>query len=116
MTVNNVCPIRRAGQNKNEQTESSELNRLNSDDRRDLLRLLIGKLPYIDRVALALRFWENCSIEEISNFLGMDWEETDKRLNRSLKVLRVAIRDFSQTQNRSLTNLNQELGLDFKAA
>ena len=116
MTENNVCPIRKTGQLDKVPNASAELSCLNSDDRKNLLRLLMGKLPYVDRVALALRFWENCSIEEISNFLGMDWEETDKRLNRSLKVLRVAIRDLSQTQNRSLTNLTQDLGLDFKAA
>ena len=68
---------------------------LSRDDQRNLLRLAMARLPYIDRVAIALRFWENCSIEEISNFLGLDWDETDKRLNRSVKVLRVALREFS---------------------
>lgn len=111
MTVENMCPIRKKGQTK---TADNELNRLSGEDKRKLLRLLMGRLPYIDRVALALRYWENYSIEEISNFLGMEWDETDRRLNRSFKVLRVALKEFSERQ--SVQDLNQSLALSLKAA
>lgn len=76
---------------------------LSRDDQRDLLRLVMGRLPYVDRLAIALRFWENCSIDEISNFLGLDWDETDKRLNRSVVVLRQALREFSRKQSVAST-------------
>lgn len=114
MTVENMCPIRKKGQTKANRDELTEINQLNSSEKRDLLRLLMGRLPYVDRVALALRFWENCSIEEISNFLGMEWDETDRRLNRSFKVLKQALKEFSE--KRPLTELNQTLGLKLKAA
>ena len=114
MTVENVCPIRKKGQPKTSRDELTEINQLNSSEKRDLLRLLMGRLPYVDRVALALRFWENCSIEEISNFLGMEWDETDRRLNRSFKVLKQALKEFSE--KRPLKELNQALSLKLKAA
>jgi DNA-directed RNA polymerase specialized sigma24 family protein len=117
MSANNVCPIRNGGQTTDEILETTEITNLNSKDRKDLLRLLMGQLPYVDRVALALRFWENCSIEEISNFLGMDWEETDRRLNRSFKVLRSALCEFSKNNKmKPLCKLNQDLGLNLKIA
>lgn len=57
----------------------------------DLLRVAIGNLPYIDRVIVALRYWDNCSINEISEFLDVPWDETDRRLKRSISTLRVAL-------------------------
>lgn len=57
----------------------------------DLLRVALGQLPYIDRVIVALRYWDNCSINEISEFLDVPWDETDRRLRRSITMLRFAL-------------------------
>lgn len=110
MTANKLRQNERVGQ----YFGSDCVSALSSDDQRDLLRLAMGRLPYIDRVAIALRFWENCSIEEISNFLGLDWDDTDKRLNRSVKVLRLALREFSL--KRTATSTSQDLCFEPVAA
>ena len=57
----------------------------------DLLRVALGQLPYIDRVIVALRYWDNCSINEISEFLDVPWDETDRRLKRSISMLRLSL-------------------------
>lgn len=117
MSANNVCPIRRLDQTNCDLHESNEIKNLSHKDQKDLLRLLLGRLPYVDRVALALRFWENYSIQEISDFLGMEWQETDRRLNRSFKVLRSALSEFSRnSKTKPLAELNQDLGLILKTA
>lgn len=79
----------------------------NSREQRDIMRFAMGYLPYIDRVAIILRYWENCSIEEISQFLGTSWDETDKRLIRSMRLLRGAIKHFAK--QRSLSKLKTAL-------
>jgi DNA-directed RNA polymerase specialized sigma24 family protein len=43
------------------------------------------------RVIVALRYWDNCSINEISEFLDVPWNETDRRLRRSILALRAAL-------------------------
>lgn len=58
----------------------------------DSLRVAIGQLPYIDRVIVALRYWDNCTINEISEFLDVPWDETDRRLRRSLTSLKIALK------------------------
>lgn len=117
MSANKVCPIRRLDQNNCKLNESNVLNDLSNKDRKDLLRLLMGRLPYVDRVALALRFWENYSIQEISDFLGMEWQETDRRLNRSFEVLRSALREFTaNTKTKTASKSESILGLNLKVA
>lgn len=41
--------------------------------------------------AINLRFWENYTIEEISDDLRMTWDEADELIEQSLKQLRIRL-------------------------
>ena len=45
-------------------------------------------LAYLERQVIIYRFWENMTIEEISQVLGMKWSEIDMAINRALENLR----------------------------
>lgn len=85
----------------------------NTPEHREILRLALGYLPYIDRVAITLRYWENCTIEEIAEFLGSTWDETDKRLIRATRLLRGALKHFAEKKSVSKlkTALNYETAM-----
>ena len=53
-----------------------------------LLRKAILELPFHEQQILICRFWENLTIEEISKFLNLSWDEVDKSLTRSFRFLR----------------------------
>ncbi len=103
MSTIKVCQNRRA----NQKMGLNSVSALSNNDKRDLLRLVMGRLAFIDRVAVALRFWENDSIQEISDFLGTDWDETDRRINRSVKMLRHALNEFTINQTESSVRKKQ---------
>lgn len=52
-----------------------------------LLQALTELSPQGQR-AINLRFWENYTIEEISEELRMSWDEADELIEQSLKQLR----------------------------
>lgn len=57
-----------------------------------LLQALTELSPQGQR-AINLRFWENYTIEEISDDLHMTWDDADKLIEQSLKQLRARLLD-----------------------
>ena len=58
---------------------------------------LLNELPELDRAALVLRYWHECSEEEISQVLDITVNAVKSRLHRARKKLAVAWQ--SQNQN-----------------
>lgn len=48
----------------------------------------MGKLDEIEQLAVVLRFWENSSIQEISEILGLEWNEADQLLTKAFQKLK----------------------------
>ncbi|MEZ4743987.1 MAG: hypothetical protein R3B45_16325 [Bdellovibrionota bacterium] len=53
-----------------------------------IARSLMKKLPLKHRKALALRFWHNQSIFEISKIIRASWEDTDRIIKEALRILK----------------------------
>lgn len=53
-----------------------------------LLKQKIFLLPEVEQEIIHLRFWEAMTIEEISRYLGMSWDEVFKILQKALRTLR----------------------------
>lgn len=56
----------------------------------DLARLqtIISSLEVDQRIAIYMRFWSCCLIEEIASTLGLSWSETDQLIENSITELR----------------------------
>ncbi len=52
------------------------------------LKTLLPELPDKALMAVHLRFWENCLIQEIALTIGLSWDETDRLLEDAIKQLR----------------------------
>lgn len=70
-----------------------------SADNIEKLKVLLPKLPRKARIAIQLRFWENMTIEEISNFLRLSWDQADQLIENSIKALREKMEEPSRNQN-----------------
>jgi len=54
----------------------------------EVVRAGLSFLSFCQRETLIYRFWENQSIEEISEHLEMDWDEVDSIIDEALLNLR----------------------------
>ena len=60
------------------------------DAQSPLFQALI-ELPSLNQRAINLRFWENCTIAEISGHLRLSWDQTDRLISDSLFQLRAQL-------------------------
>lgn len=66
-----------------------------SVDERTPLFFALTKLSPQGQRAIYLRFWENYTIEEISNVLKLTWDQADRLIESSLKELKTLLADGS---------------------
>jgi len=65
---------------------------------KEIVRVGLNFLTSSERQILIFRFWENMTIAEIAEVLGMKWEEVNKTLEvalESLKTFCLTQMDFS---------------------
>jgi hypothetical protein len=53
-----------------------------------VVRRAMDDLPLLEKLAVELRFFHNFSIEEISRFLRIGWDEASSMLDESLLILK----------------------------
>lgn len=63
-----------------------------------LFQALIGLSPQAQR-AINLRFWENYTIEEISQHLRISWDQADQLIEKSLLELRDRLTQMGAPSN-----------------
>jgi DNA-directed RNA polymerase specialized sigma24 family protein len=64
-----------------------------------LVQCGIDELPFLERLIIELRFWNNFSIEEISKALRISWDDVEMHLQsafESLKQFCLKEEDFSR--------------------
>ncbi|HEY0372577.1 MAG TPA: sigma-70 family RNA polymerase sigma factor [Thermoanaerobaculia bacterium] len=79
------------------------------------LDVAIAKFPEEDRLILRLRFWDSRKVPEIARIVGIDQKKIYKRLEKLLKVLRVALEGEGVTRadvDKMLSAGDQEIRLD----
>lgn len=54
-----------------------------------VVRRAMDDLPLLEKLAVELRFFHNFSIEEISRFLRIGWDEASSILDESLLILKL---------------------------
>lgn len=54
----------------------------------DFLRSELRKLPEDMRLAIILRFWHSETIESISKYINLPWDQTNHLIEEGLKILR----------------------------
>jgi DNA-directed RNA polymerase specialized sigma24 family protein len=98
----------------NEKAESNQsIANRNLFTERDyhILRRAIEKLPGIEHTLVKLRFWEQFSILEIAECMGMEWDETDRALTAAFKKLKefcMADHHFSRSRVRNIFALQSQ--------
>lgn len=71
----------------------------------EILRLGLAQLSFTERQILTYRFWDDSTIEEISEILEMSWTEVDQTIDSSiikLKQLCLNHEEFSLYQQNDL--------------
>lgn len=54
----------------------------------EVVRNGLNFLSFLERQIIIYRFWENQTIEEISQAMEMSWEEIDKAISKAIGKLR----------------------------
>ena len=70
---------------------NEEISLIRSKNREALLEKALSILDEKERKVIFLRFWNPCSILDISKILKMSWQETDQFLESTLQKLRQEI-------------------------
>lgn len=70
-----------------------------------IVKKALHRLPDLERWIVELRFWENWTLEEISEFLGMEWDTVNLLLENALKWLR----QLCKSETTQLLNMNRSL-------
>lgn len=64
------------------------MNKVNQQLREDLIRSELRKLPEDMKTAIILRFWQNETIEEISQQIKKSWDETNDLIIKGLEIIK----------------------------
>lgn len=62
----------------------------------EIVRTGLDILSFDERQILICRYWENQTIEEISNLLGLGWSDIDQLMSEALEKLRTYCLQHSQ--------------------
>jgi RNA polymerase sigma-70 factor (ECF subfamily) len=65
------------------------------------IQALLNELSELDRASIVLRYWHECSEEEISQVLDISINAVKSRLHRARKKLAVAWQTQNQTSAQS---------------
>ena len=69
---------------------SSRLKNIFSSKDHGILREAVGGLEETERAVVIMRFWENRTLDEIAEVLGITWREVEKFLSRALEKLKAS--------------------------
>ena len=72
------------------------------------VREAIDKLPFKNQEVIYWRYWDVLTIEEISTKLGMNWDKTDRIINKSLKMLKEVLHNDFYGEYYFSTKLQKE--------
>jgi DNA-directed RNA polymerase specialized sigma subunit len=67
---------------------NSEMKHLVSINNYEELHKHLLRLSWRQQIAIQLRFWEECSIFQVANQLGISWKEADDLIEAALKTLK----------------------------
>lgn len=65
-----------------------------------ILKEGLERLPYLPRIALKMRFWNECTIQEIAEFLGLEWDEVNGIIKNACLKLRAHCKSDPAFQNQ----------------
>lgn len=65
-----------------------EIKHLVSINNYEELHKHLLRLSWRQQIAIQLRFWEECSIFQVANQLGISWKEADDLIEAALKTLK----------------------------
>jgi len=89
-------------ENYSEDDINEDLNRLDSDEQKKIINIVLKKLEPEDQMLVTLYYYEECSTEEISDAVNLSQSNVKVKLHRIRKKMYGEIQKILQSQHKEI--------------